>query len=538
MFPHSVIRSASATVALFTFGYLVTRLYQLTILPIYGDEAVYMNFARILAEDPIHNLFVSKIDAKPPFFFWCLAPFRDMFDDPLVGSRLVSVIAGGLGFWGFYRIAHRHYSREHAFAASLFFILCPFMLFYQRLALIESLLGALSVWMVFVAMNIAEAKRDPGSGYWALGALSGLAFLTKTTALLVFPVPVAMFFFAATFRQAGFWKGVLKAATVFLLIVLPYYLNDPDQKTLPGRSLIYHYPGSFMSWETASGFPWDRWWNNFLVMVQFYWDLITLPGLVLAFLGMLLALKSGRAVDRALLVWALAPIVVIIIVGNVFFSRYLYIAAPPLLLLMASGWMELAGFIRRIAAKRQNLHPKAGQAAAWVLLAILLVDSVDMDRYILTDPARLPINDWNRLIFIEGLPSGYGVKEGARFLSEEMKRGEITILAPASWTGNPLEGILIYLEKETGWRLIPVVGWPEDPRLVPGDKTFPLRHSRFKEEAQGSVHASELGRAYFIHPLHFPREAFEAANPDFEKAWQYEKPGGAEKVVIYKRKAR
>src|ERR1700690_2464816 len=82
--------------------YLITRLTNLTGLPIFTDEAIYIRWSQIGGNDPNWR-FISLTDGKQPLFTWVVMVLLRLIRDPLVAGRMVSVCAGigslvGMGF--------------------------------------------------------------------------------------------------------------------------------------------------------------------------------------------------------------------------------------------------------------------------------------------------------------------------------------------------------------------------------------------------------------------------------------------------------
>src|SRR3989338_2009720 len=80
-------------IALIIAGYLATRLTNLTTLPIFTDEAIYIRWGQIGLRDASHR-FLSLEDGKQPLFVWLMYPMLKIFSDPLIAGRMVSVMAG------------------------------------------------------------------------------------------------------------------------------------------------------------------------------------------------------------------------------------------------------------------------------------------------------------------------------------------------------------------------------------------------------------------------------------------------------------
>ena len=80
-------------VAILILGYFVTRLINLTGIPVFCDEAIYIRWAQIMRA--VQSLrFIPLSDGKQPLFMWLIIPFLKIFSDPLVAGRIVSVLSG------------------------------------------------------------------------------------------------------------------------------------------------------------------------------------------------------------------------------------------------------------------------------------------------------------------------------------------------------------------------------------------------------------------------------------------------------------
>ncbi|MCX6792160.1 MAG: hypothetical protein NT149_03940 [Candidatus Gottesmanbacteria bacterium] len=93
----AIFRRGWASLLLLVAGlavlFFVTRLTNLTKLPIFTDEAIYIRWSQIGSRDPNWR-FISLVDGKQPLFTWIMMVFLRFIRDPLVAGRLVSVLAG------------------------------------------------------------------------------------------------------------------------------------------------------------------------------------------------------------------------------------------------------------------------------------------------------------------------------------------------------------------------------------------------------------------------------------------------------------
>jgi len=150
-------------------------------LPIFCDESIYLRYAQLIRRAPLGNALVSLVDPKPPLHYWLLAAVFGWTADPLSAGRLLSVAAGlvtvllvlplcdeieRLGRCGA-EAARGDQPRPSAFRASaaVLFLTCPFLAFYQRMALAEALLVAETILVAWLSLRLA---RDPSRGALAL----------------------------------------------------------------------------------------------------------------------------------------------------------------------------------------------------------------------------------------------------------------------------------------------------------------------------------------------------------------------------------
>ena len=162
--------------------YLGTRLTNLTKLPIFTDEAIYIRWSQIGSRDANWR-FISLVDGKQPLFTWLMMAEMRLIKDPLLAGRLVSAGAGLLTMTGIWCLAYGLFrNRRISFLSSLIYLVSPFSLMYDRLALYDSLAAALAVWNIFMAILLVRRLRlDIALIY---GMTLGLGMLNKTEGFL------------------------------------------------------------------------------------------------------------------------------------------------------------------------------------------------------------------------------------------------------------------------------------------------------------------------------------------------------------------
>ena len=89
-------RTTLFTIIIFLAGsclYFLTRLFSLTAIPVFGDEAIYIRWSQIIRN--VETLrFIPLTDGKQPLFMWIVSSIIQFFSDPLFAARLISVLAG------------------------------------------------------------------------------------------------------------------------------------------------------------------------------------------------------------------------------------------------------------------------------------------------------------------------------------------------------------------------------------------------------------------------------------------------------------
>lgn len=178
-----------------------------------------------------------------------------------------------------------------------------------------------------------------------------------------------------------------------------------------------------------------------------------------------------------------------------------------------------------------------------------------------------PLHWLDRLLYLEGMHSGYGLAEAAEFLRDEARESPVVLLVPMKM-GNPQEGLTVYLWRDPKVRTIPVP-WPTgktaepedsfracardaewggtsfspsapDPcraMLVPRTETFPVFASIYHKRPFAMERTAGLRNVYFAYPYTtVPEKYFQSLNRDFAKVWSRAKPDKNYSVDIFKRR--
>src|SRR3989338_1856330 len=187
--------------------YFVTRLYNILDLQMFTDEAIYTRWSQIARFDANWR-FISLTDGKQPSFVWINMIFMRFINDPLLSGRLVSVASGFIGMAGIFLLAKEIFkSQKTGIIASIVYIIFPFTLVYDRMALYDSLTATTLIWgLLFQILLVRKRRLDIAL---ILGFIMGFGVLTKSSAFFLvylFPLSLLLFDFKQKNRSYEFAK--------------------------------------------------------------------------------------------------------------------------------------------------------------------------------------------------------------------------------------------------------------------------------------------------------------------------------------------
>src|SRR3989344_9342987 len=113
-----------AIIALF----FLLRLPNLTLQPIFADEAIYIRWAQVMRAEPTLR-FLPLSDGKTPLFMWMMIPFFKVFEDPLYAGRFLSVLSGYLTLLGALFLGWRFINKKVGLWAAFLIAITPYIVF-------------------------------------------------------------------------------------------------------------------------------------------------------------------------------------------------------------------------------------------------------------------------------------------------------------------------------------------------------------------------------------------------------------------------
>lgn len=417
--------------------YFASRLANLTLIPIFTDEAIYLRWSQIISGD-LKYLYLPLTDGKPPLFMWLVALLMKFLPgfDPLLVGRLVSVGAGFLGMLGVYFLARQLFaSKITAYLAVIFYLICPFTFFYDRFALADTLLSAFGVWSLGLGVFLVRTQR------WLvaliLGLVLGLGWLTKTPALfflvllplLVLLKPKNLVKFAIQLSLA--W--IIARGIYSLLFFLPqaYVISLKSYEFVVPLAEFLKQPFQFF----AGNLRTLSWWE-----IQY----LTWPVVVI----ILISLAKISRPKIILLAYFLSLFLFMGFFNKVIYPRFLLMFTPMLLVLAAAALAEFK------------------KPYSWLALVVVLVLPIYTNLKVLTDPVKAPIADTDSTQYLNSWSAGWGIKELNTFFTQETKKyPKITVGTEGTFGLMPY-GLELYQDEHPNLEIKPY--WPVPEDLPPG----------------------------------------------------------------------
>ena len=391
--------------------FLFTRLINLKLIPLFVDEAIYLRWAQIAKFDSNWR-FISLTDGKQPLFVWATMVMMKLIKDPLVAGRLVSVITGWLTAIGLGLLSYRLFSRRRlAFFCALLYVIGPFYLFYDRMALMDAMVGTFSVYALFMAVLLVQTLRLDVA--LILGAALGGGILTKSSGFLsIYLLPLTLLLFDWKNKKWRF--NLLKWASLALLAVIisQLFYNilrlSPFFNLIAQKNTLFIYP--LAEWRQH---PWLFFLGNLRGLIDWLTSYLTWPVVALVLAPLFFLRQKPRQI-LLLYGWWLAPFVALALFGKVLFPRFILFMSLPLLILAAY-------FLEELAKKIKN---------QWLFLLVCLLFFsylLYFDYQMLFHPQEAPIPRSDKGQYLDEWPAGYGVNEVVAFAKKEAENQEIFI---------------------------------------------------------------------------------------------------------------
>jgi 4-amino-4-deoxy-L-arabinose transferase-like glycosyltransferase len=447
---HVVLKKWFIPLALIVF-YLVSHLVNLTALPVFADEAIYIRWSQLMIDDYQRYALFPLNDGKTPLQMWIMIPFQFLFDDQLYAGRFVSVLVG-LGQmlvngWLVMLLGGR---KKTAWLTMGLTALLPFWYFHHRMALID---GMMTLWLSLSLGGIVRLSHlfesikkkvlaHPAIWFWIgfAGVMFGLGLLTKITAILFLPVFGLFGLLSSKLTLNQRLKLVVAIGVSSALGVAIFGLL----KLNPAFGQLFSRGGDFLyPWrEVVFEGKWQRTLPNIPSYISYFAAYFGVPLIFLTMAG--LFSPTRRRIHHVLFWSALGFMFPIVLLGKVVYPRYLL---PAVLFFTLSAAMVIEECVDRWISQRNILWQKAVLALALVLL---LSNAVAMSgsfiAMALTKPNSIPFVAADRSQYLTEWSSGHGITQAVAFIQAEAQR-QPTAVATEGFFGTLPDGINLYLHR-------------------------------------------------------------------------------------------
>lgn len=409
--------------------YLITRLFNLLLVPLFTDEAIYLRWSQIAKNDASWR-FISLTDGKQPLFVWLTMTMMKVISNPLLAGRLVSVGAGFLTIGGLFFLARELFkSKRIAFFSAFLYLFFPMALVYDKMALYDGLVGTFSIWSLYLAVVLVRSLRLDVA--LVLAMVIGGGLLTKTSSFFsLYLLPLTLILF--DWQQKERKKRLMRWGFLAILVLVQSYAYysilrlSPFFHIINDKNSVFVYP--IKEWLEH---PWRFFWGNFLGLWDWLTNYMSWPMVLLIVLSFFSSLKHLK--EKVLLfVWFGCPFLALALFGKVLYPRFIFFMLLFLLPLAAFSLEKIWLMIKN----------KKIVILTYFVLSVLWLRT---DYFLLTKPEIAPIPKSDLSQYLNGWPAGGGIKETIEYLNNQAIKQQIYVASEGTFGSLPTWAVEIYL---------------------------------------------------------------------------------------------
>jgi 4-amino-4-deoxy-L-arabinose transferase-like glycosyltransferase len=415
--------------------YFLLRLINLTKLPIFNDEAIYLDWG-FRETHRSGNLYYSLYDAKQPFLMWIFGIMESIFSNPLFAGRLVSVITGFLTLIGIYKLTKNLFEEKVALISIFLYALIPIFSFYDRQALMESSIATVGIWSCFF---ILKSIKNKSLKYPVLvGFILGIGFFIKSSSL-VFLVSYALLavFYMLIFKRIKMISNFLISSVIFLATTSLLLINPQFWDTIGSNSRYA------LTISELLAFPIGKWLQSFLANMQIGFYGVTPLLFLISLIGILIIVVKKNSLKNIFLSFFVVAFLISTFLARVTTDRYL-VSFLPFLVVPAAYLLFLVFVKNRIAGIAFAL-------VVFILPLCLTVFQVAAPASYLLSMEKLTYFD--NAAYLHGYTSGYGINDTVNYFKKLSKQNKIMITI-AENTGNPESAMIVYFNKPSNAQVV------------------------------------------------------------------------------------
>ena len=440
--------------------YYITRNIGLDVLPIFNDESTYIRFGLYQVKELDPQPY-SLLIGKEPLIPQLLGLYGSSAENLLLGARSVIVFWGSLTLIGIFLFSKHLVSLRAAIFASALYICNPFSLFFDRLALLDSAVSAISIWSLFLTYLVLQTKK------WryvaCLGIVMGIGLWIKASSAFYLVLPCiagAVYLYQHKFKtqlRNDLLKLFGTAVGLGLLIFLPLYTHPMyAEHLILLKQYTYPLHSIFL-------FPITVWIANAEGLLTW------LPLYLTPVLFLLIVISGYRLREKPyvwlLLLWFLLPFLYELLYAKLLTARHLLPLTVSLFVLAGYGLDLIRSFHRVLT---------------YGIVIVIIVWSGYIVMPLYTDPQQFPDRFVGRATtdmdqYVHGFSSGYGVVEAVDYLRKKADEQPIIIFIRNDY-GNPEDAIVAYLNYHPHVLIVPIGNGAEEFPLIRNeiDPTTPI----------------------------------------------------------------
>jgi len=438
------------------------RLFNLTIFPIFADEAIYIRWSQIMrAEQTLRFLPLS--DGKQPLFMWLVMPFLSLIKDPLIAGRIVSVFSGFFTLIGIVMVSWFLFKNKWiCLISGFFYAIIPFAVFFDRLALVDSLLTTTGIW--FFGLAVLLVKHERFDLAIIAGLVLGSGLITKSPALfyaLMLPSTILLIDFRKNITKNRF-KLIIKRIGLWVIVygfafaVYNILRLGPNFHLINERSLDYVF-----SLNEIIKHPLDPFLPHLPQVWSWFVSYINWPVITLFIIGLFWGLGEKRKEILLLAIWFFLPLISEMVTAKVFTARYLFFIIPYGLIVSAYGFFNLHKFLFTQINKKIIKY-----AILAISVGLVSLSSISFNALLLTNPQLVSLSTDERSGYLEAWTSGYGINEVRDYLNNLQSDKQI-IVGTEGYFGTLPDGLMIYFDKNKKVTIIGIgLGLSEIPNQL------------------------------------------------------------------------
>lgn len=440
--------------------FLITRFINLDKFPIFSDEGIYIHWAKVAWKDATWR-FISLTDGRQPLQTWATIPFLKVFEhNALLAGRLFAVTSGFIAFLGVIATARYLFNAPTALIAGFLYVITPYFLFYDRIALVDAIVNAATIWMFLFSILLARTRRLDVA--LILGMVSGLALLAKSSVRLyiglmafaalfiIFPNPVTSIkeylweikkIFTKPHTTIDKIKDIGNFYVLYIVVVAIAAAVYNVQRLSPFLHFVEEKNKTFiLSKQEILTNPFNYFSHNILSLPYYIFSETGYLVAAIGIVGLVFMYKKYKTEALYFMTWLMSAILVISLVARVLFPRYV----------LSLGGLLIIPAAYAIANMRENAHK-------YIALIIVFCSVVYFNYTILFDYAKIPFPQVDRGQYLEGWPAGWGAKEIVQYARDATTKKPVIIIAEGNF-GMSHDVLDVFLQPEDKIRIQPY--WP------------------------------------------------------------------------------